>query len=240
MKVIIVKNYEELSRKSADLIIELVKNKPDAVLGLATGSTPLGLYKNLIAAVNTGEISFKDVKTLNLDEYVGLDGTHNQSYRYFMNENLFNSIDINIDNTFVPGGCGDNLEEICANYNFLLDTVSRDVQLLGLGGNGHIGFNEPGTPFSSTTHVVTLKPETRKANARFFNSPDEVPTEAVTMGIKNVLDAKSIILVASGTEKANAVNAMLNDEISETCPASALRLHPDVTVVIDEAAASKL
>lgn len=237
MKVII-ESAENAAKLAAQQYVELLKAKPDAVIGCATGSTPLGLYNELIRLNKDGVISFKDVTSFNLDEYVGLDGTHDQSYRYFMNHNFFDHIDIDAAKTFVPSGI--NLEA-AADYDVAINEAGGiDLQLLGLGVDGHIGFNEPGTPFGSTTHVVELIENTREVNARFFNSIDEVPTHAVTMGIKSVMNARSIILMAFGENKAEAVKGMILGDVTEDLAASILQLHPNVTVYIDEAAASLL
>ncbi len=240
MKIIIAEDYIDMSAKAAQFIIDEVAKNPHAILGLATGSTPIGLYQNLIEAYKSGAISFSQVTAVNLDEYIGLDGTHDQSYRYFMNDQLFNHIDIDITKTYVPSGVGENLQANATAYTALLEKHVQDIQLLGLGGNGHIGFNEPATPFNSTTHIVDLKQDTLEANARFFASIEEVPTKAITMGIQNVTNAKKILLVASGKGKASAVKAMVQGAVTESCPASILQQHANVIVVIDKDAASLL
>ena len=240
MNIIITKNYEELSTIAADILADIITKKPNATLGLATGGTPLGLYKNLIAKHKAGKLDFSEISSVNLDEYVGLDGTHNQSYRFFMNQNLFSSINIDEKNTHVPNGASPCAEAECAKYNDLLTKITIDLQILGIGGNGHIGFNEPGTSFDSTTHTVVLKEETRRDNARFFNSIDEVPTHAITMGISNIMAAKHILILASGEGKAQAIYDMVKVTPTENCPASALQNHPNVTVIVDLAAAKLL
>lgn len=240
MKIIITEDYQDMSKQASQYIIDIVKSNPSAVLGLATGSTPIGLYQNLIESNKKGEISFKNITTVNLDEYIGLQGTHDQSYRYFMNDQLFNHVDIDKNNTYVPSGVGEDMQSIADAYTALLNSKTQDIQLLGLGGNGHIGFNEPGTKFDSTTHIVDLKQDTLEANARFFANVSEVPTKAITMGIQNVMNAKSILLIASGANKAEAVRAMVKGEVSESCPASILQKHPSVVVVLDRASASLL
>ncbi len=240
MQIIITKNYDELSKKAADVVAEVIKQNPNAVLGLATGSSPIGLYKELIAKCSAGEISFKNIKTVNLDEYVGLEGTHDQSYRYFMNVNLFDHVDVDKANTNVPNGAAQDQAKECARYTALLGEMKQDIQVLGIGSNGHIGFNEPGTAFDSTTHIVDLTESTIKDNSRLFNDISEVPTKAITMGIKNVMDAKKILLVANGKNKAQAIYNMVKGEINENCPASVLQNHADVVVVVDEDAASML
>ncbi len=240
MKVIVTKNYEELSKVAAGVVIDVVKANPSAILGLATGSSPIGLYKELIAANKNGEVSFKNVSTVNLDEYVGLPQGHDQSYDYFMKDNLFNHIDIDIANTNLPKGDVSDLSAECARYTALLGKMQQDIQVLGIGSNGHIGFNEPNTPFDSTTHIVELAESTIKDNSRLFNDISEVPTKAITMGIANIMNAKKIIVVANGENKAKAVAAMVQGEITELCPASVLQNHKDVIVVVDEKAASLL
>lgn len=240
MKVIVVDNYQQLSATGAQIIADVIKSNPHAVLGLATGTSPIGIYQNLIEMCKRGEISFADVKTVNLDEYVGLDGSHPQSYRFFMNDNLFNHVDINKANTFVPNGVALNLEKECQRYTALVDSMQQDIQLLGIGSNGHIAFNEPGTDFQSTTHVVNLTENTIKDNSRLFDSIDQVPTKALTMGIKNIINAKRILIVANGKNKAQAVWQMVKGSVTVDCPASILQTHPDVTVVVDKDAASLL
>lgn len=237
MKIFIAKDYEELSTIAYGYIKDIVKSNPRAVLGLATGSTPLGIYR--LMAECAQKISYKEIRTVNLDEYVGLSATHDQSYRYFMQTNLFNKIDIPLQNTFVPDGTGDPVAE-CRRYDALLDTLPRDIQLLGIGTNGHIAFNEPGTPFESRTHTVTLNQSTIDANARFFQSINEVPRRAITMGIKDIMAAKRLLLVATGTNKADAIAKALKGKSDPSCPASVLQQHNDVVIVLDQGAASKL
>ncbi len=240
MKVIKVKNYDELSKVAADIIADLLKENPKATLGLATGSSPIGLYQNLIKKYEKGEISFKDVKTYNLDEYCELPKSHPESYYSFMHRNLFSHVDIKEENVHIPCSEGSDLEKLCKEYNDLLHKASIDLQLLGIGANGHIGFNEPNTSFEQETFVVKLTEKTRKDNQRFFNSLDEVPTHAMTMGIKNIMQAKKILLVASGANKQDAVKKLLSGEVTESFPASVLNNHPDVTVIVDEEAAKLL
>jgi|SRR5690554_1345443 len=238
MKIIIVQDYQELSERASQIIIALIENKPDATLGLATGSTPLGLYKVLIDKYDNNVVSFASIKTFNLDEYCGLPQEHPQSYYSFMHRHLFNHIDIMEKNINIPKGIGNDLTALCQEYNDKLSASTIDLQILGIGSNGHIGFNEPGTPFDQETFVVELTSETREANKRFFNSIDEVPQHAITMGIKNIIAAKKIILLASGIVKANAIRKLIFGKITEKFPASALKQHPDVTVIIDREAAS--
>ena len=240
MKVIITENYEEMSAKAAELIIGIVKNNPNAVLGLATGSSPIGTYQNMAKDYRENGTSYKNVTSVNLDEYVGLTADHDQSYAYFMRKNLFDFIDIDLTNTNLPSGSASDLQAECDRYNALLAGYQQDVQVLGLGSNGHIGFNEPGTPFDSVTHLVDLTENTIKDNSRLFASIDEVPRQALSMGIKNIMNAKSIIVVVSGKNKAKAVKGMVKGEITPELPASVLQLHPFVTVICDKDAASEL
>ena len=237
MKVII-DSAENIAAMAAQQYVDLLKRKPNAILGGATGSTPLGLYAELVRLNKAGEISFKDASSFNLDEYVGLDGTHDQSYRYFMDHNLFDHIDIDKARTRVPSGI--DVSDPAAYDKEIAAAGGVDLQLLGIGNNGHIGFNEPGTPFGSLTHIVELTESTREANKRFFASIDEVPTHAVTMGVKTVMQARSIILMAIGPAKAPIMKEMLQGPVTEQVPASVLQLHPDVTVYMDYEAASLL
>ena len=237
MKLEIIKadNYEEMSRIAAEKVIEKIKEKPNAVLGLATGSTPEGLYKLLIEDHKKHYTSYRYVKTVNLDEYVGLDKDDKNSYFTFMREKLFNHIDVNLDNTNVPDGTAANMEEEAIRYEKYIHEIGGvDLQILGIGHNGHIGFNEPGTSFKSTTHLIKLAERTREANARYFNSMDEVPTEAITMGIQSIMDSKEIILLVSGASKAEALKNLIYGEITEDFPASVLRLHNKVTIIADQ------
>lgn len=240
MKVIVCKNTEELANEALKVMLDVIKSKESPIIGLATGSSPIGLYNAMIRDHKENGTSYKNVKSVNLDEYVGLGIESDQSYVYFMNDNLFKSIDIDKKNTNLPNGKAVNMNEECERYTALLDSMPQDIQLLGIGGNGHIGFNEPGTPFDSTTHIVELQERTRLDNARFFSSLDEVPTHAITMGIKNIMNAKKILVVANGKGKADAVYSMVKGEITESCPASVLQKHNDVVVIVDEDAASKL
>ncbi len=240
MEIIRCKDYDECSKVAGDIFINAIKNNPNITLGLATGSTPIGTYKNMINAYNNKEISFKNVKTYNLDEYVGLPSTHPETYYNFMHTNLFNHVDINEENVHIPSASQENMHEDCKNYSNMLNSTTVDIQLLGIGANGHIGFCEPGTSFNQETFIVELTQKTREDNARFFNSIDEVPTHAMTMGIKNILNAKKIVIVATGENKAEAVKKLLSKEITTDFPASALHLHKDVVVIFDEAAAKLL
>lgn len=240
MKVIITENYDEMSKKAAEIMIDLVKKNPNAILGLATGSSPIGMYKYMAEDCANGGASYKNVFTVNLDEYVGLTADHDQSYAYFMRTNLFDHIDIDQKNTNLPCGSAPCTKTECDRYNALLETMQQDVQVLGLGSNGHIGFNEPGTPFSSVTHLVDLTENTIKDNSRLFKSIDEVPRQALSMGIKNIMQAKSILMVVSGKNKAEAVRGMVKGEVTPDLPASVLQLHPFVTIICDKDAASLL
>ncbi|MEG1755504.1 MAG: glucosamine-6-phosphate deaminase [Clostridia bacterium] len=237
---ILINTPEKLAQIAAQRYVELLHTKPDAVLGYATGSTPVGLYQELARFNQAGKLSFKKATTYNLDEYVGLEGTHDQSYRYFMNDNLFHHIDIPIENTHVPAGLGD-LDQIAADYEHAIEAAGGiDLQLLGIGHNGHIGFNEPGTPFGSVTHQVKLTESSITANSRFFASKDEVPKTAITMGIKTCMNARSIIFIALGKSKAEIVRKMLTGPVTEMVPASVLQLHPFVEIYLDQDAASLL
>ncbi len=235
---IIIDTPEKIAELAAERYVELLNRKPNAVLGYATGSTPLGLYAQLAKLNAAGKLTFKDATTFNLDEYAGLDGTHEQSYRYFMNKNLFEHIDIPMENTHVPSGtdtahAGDYDKAIAA-------AGGVDLQLLGIGHDGHIGFNEPGTPFGSITHVVDLTPMTREANARFFTSIDEVPTQAVSMGMKTIMNARQIVFIALGKDKAEIIKKMIDGDVTTEVPASILQLHPNCEVFLDHDAASLL
>lgn len=237
MKIIVAKNYEEMSARAFEVMAEVVKTNPQAVLGLATGSTPLGLYKNMIEDHKKNGTSYKQIKTVNLDEYAGLDESSDQSYVYFMRKNLFDSLDIDRKNTNIEDGTASDRTAECARYNALLHGLQQDIQVLGIGSNGHIAFNEPGTPFGSETHIVDLTESTIKDNSRLFKNIDEVPRQAFTMGLKNIMNAKKILILANGENKAQAVYGLVKGEVTENVPASVLQLHPDCTLVCDEAAA---
>ncbi|MFG6116699.1 glucosamine-6-phosphate deaminase [Halobacillus sp. MO56] len=237
VKVIVKEDYHEMSCAAAHFIESKIVENPGAVLGLATGGTPLDTYEELVKGYKKGKVSYRQACTLNLDEYVGLEEDHPQSYHYFMREKLFDHIDIDASNTHLPNGNAENIDHECQRYEGLIDEIGPpDLQVLGIGINGHIGFNEPGTSFDSTTHVVTLTESTRKANARFFPTPEDVPTHSITMGIRSILKSKQIILLASGEDKAPAIQRLLEGEIDEAFPASALKNHPDVTLIVDESA----
>ena len=240
MKIITVENYEEMSEIAAKIIGDEVRSNPYATLGLATGSTVLGVYARLRQMRANGEISFKNIKTVNLDEYVGLNSDNEQSYAYYMCNNLFDYIDIDLCNTFIPCGKAQDLNDECDGYNSLLDIIPRDLQLLGLGSDGHIAFNEPGSPFDSRTRVVQLEASTIKDNSRLFARQEDVPKSAITVGIADIMSAKQVLLLASGVNKAQAVKAMIQGEVSVNCPASVLQRHSNVTVIVDKLAASLL
>ncbi|MGL4763136.1 MAG: glucosamine-6-phosphate deaminase [Sarcina sp.] len=241
MNVIVVKDYAEMSKKAAEVMAELVNQKPEAILGLATGGTPVGMYENLIEMNKAGKVDFAKVTTVNLDEYVGLSGDHKKSYRFFMNDTLFNHININKEKTFVPNGLADDIEAECAKYDARIEELGGiDMQLLGLGGNGHIAFNEPEENLIVGSHLTGLTQDTIDANARFFASASEVPQTAVTMGLGGIMQAERILLIASGEGKADAVQTMMNGKITTDCPASMLQMHRNVTVIVDQAAAAKL
>ncbi len=235
MKYIVVKSYEELSNKAADLIAAQILVKPNCVLGLATGSSPVGTYQRLIADNKAGKIDFSTVTSVNLDEYVGLDGGNDQSYRYFMNDNLFNHVNIDKEKTFVPNGCAKDLKAEGEAYDQMIrDLGGIDLQLLGIGLDGHIGFNEPDDVFTGPTHEVKLDESTIKANARFFSNEDEVPKTAITMGMLSIMQAKKVLLVANGAAKKEIVEKAFFGPIDPKVPASILQLHPDVTVIFSE------
>lgn len=239
MNIIKAKDYRDLSRKAANIISAQVIINPDCVLGLATGSSPLGTYSQLIDRYKQGDLDFSRVRSVNLDEYKGLSHTNSHSYYYFMNENLFKHINIVPENTYVPNGMDENSERACSEHDEVIRNVGGiDLQLLGLGHNGHIGFNEPGDFFPKGTHCVTLAPSTISANARFFEKPRDVPTQAYTMGIQSIMRAKKILVIVSGQDKADIVNKAFFGQVTPLVPASILQLHPDVTIVADEAALS--
>lgn len=237
MKVV-VGNNDYISALIAEEFIKVINAKPNCVLGLATGTSPLQVYADLAKANKEGRVSFKDVATFNLDEYIGLEGTHNQSYRYFMNENLFNHIDINKDRTHVLKGVGDYLG-YANEYDKLIEKFGGiDIQILGIGSDGHIAFNEPGTPFDSLTHVAELAESTIVDNSRLFNDISEVPTQAVTMGLRSIMNARKIVLIATGKNKAQAIYNLLKGPQTEEVPCSILQDHPDCTIYVDEDAYS--
>ncbi|WP_017381392.1 glucosamine-6-phosphate deaminase [Paenisporosarcina sp. TG-14] len=234
MEVIQVDNYSAMSEKAARMIEEQICKNDRSILGLATGSTPLGLYEKLIEGHKTCGVSYKNVQSINLDEYLGLDKNHPGSYHTFMYENLFKEIDISMEHVYIPNSKPLSAGEECQRYDQVIERIGPiDLQILGIGSNGHIGFNEPGSDPNSTTHVVELAASTRKDNAHFFDSIEEVPTHAVTMGIKSILKSARILVLASGKRKAEAVKRLLNKDLSESFPASHLWNHEDVTLIVD-------
>ncbi len=241
MKIYVSDDYKDMSRKAANIVSAHVILNPSCVLGLATGSTPIGMYKQLIDWYNKGDLDFSQVKSVNLDEYVGLAPTHDQSYRYFMQHNLFDHVNIDPANTNVPNGLASDPEAECERYNQVIRSMGGiDIQVLGMGHNGHIGFNEPGQAFELETHVVNLTDRTIEANARFFASKDEVPKRAITMGIKSIMQARQILVVVSGEDKADIVKKAFFGPVEPQVPASILQMHPNVVLCGDKAALSKI
>ncbi|MBU3144173.1 glucosamine-6-phosphate deaminase [Clostridium sp. CF012] len=241
MRIIVVDNYEEMSKKAAMMIASQIMLKPNSVLGLATGDTPLGMYKELISLYSKNEVDFKEVTTFNLDEYYGLNRENHESYYNYMIVNLFKHVDINMENINVPNGMAENVDAVCLDYeDKIKEAHGIDMQVLGIGGNGHIGFNEPNVNFEAQTHLVNLDEETIEANSRFFDSIEDVPVKAISMGIKTIMNSKKIILLANGIGKAEAIERAVKGKISPKVPASILQLHNDVTLILDKEAASLL
>lgn len=241
IRIYAAENYDEMSEKAARIIAAQVIVKPECVLGLATGSSPVGTYQRLVERYKAGKLSFAGVTTVNLDEYKGLSGTHDQSYRYFMQHNLFDHVNIDVANTNVPNGLAEDPEAECQRYNQVIhDMGGIDIQVLGMGHNGHIGFNEPADHFPLETHVVELQESTINANARFFASKDEVPKKAMTMGIRSIMQARQILVVVSGEDKAEIVKKAFFGPVTPQVPASILQMHPNVVLVGDKAALSKI
>ena len=241
MRVILCDNYEEMSKEATRLVESQIILKPNCVLGLATGSTPVGMYKMLAEKHKNGTLDFSKVKTFNLDEYYPISRTNNQSYYYFMNENLFNDINVATENIHIPNGEAKDAEKECIEYEEKIEkTGGIDLQILGIGQNGHIGFNEPDENLKATTHITGLTESTINANSRFFDSVDEVPTKALTMVIATILKSKKIILMACGEEKSDALAELLTDDIKTDNPATMLKVHPDVVLICDKAAYSKV
>lgn len=241
MKLIEVKNYEQMCEIAASYISERVRENPNMTLGLATGGTPLGTYQKLIEDYQDGKTSYKQVVSFNLDEYIGLTGQNPNSYRYYMNDHFFNHIDIDQANTFVPNGTAEDFDQECKNYEEQIRANGGiDLQLLGIGSNGHIGFNEPGASFESYTHVVELTESTREANSIYFERLEDVPKKAITMGIASIMKSKEILLLVSGEHKYEALAKLLTGGITEQFPASILKQHPYVTIIADEAAVGNL
>jgi len=241
MKLILVKDYQEMSKQAAEYVIEKLLQNPSMKLGLATGGTPIGTYKFLIEDHKRNGTSYQNVKSFNLDEYVGLSATNENSYHYYMNDVFFNHIDIKKKNIHIPSGDVADIQKECEDYEKVLARHGGiDLQILGIGNNGHIGFNEPGTSFDSKTHIVKLAPSTIRANSRYFESMEEVPTRAVTMGISTIMQSKEILLLVSGESKSKALLKLWENEVDEYFPASVLKKHPAVTVIADEAAYAEL
>ncbi len=237
MKIIKFENYAEMSAAAADILAKQISVKGDSVLGLATGSTPVGTYKKLIELNKSGAIDFSGVKTVNLDEYYPIDPENKQSYRYFMNENLFDHVNIDKANTHVPNGAAADPDEEAANYEKIIKSMGGiDIQVLGIGGNGHIGFNEPEDSLYLYTHKTGLTPETIEANSRFFSEDEVMPNAALTMGMGSIFSAKKILLLINGKNKHTALMQLLTDRITTACPATLLKLHPNVTVLCDKEA----
>ena len=241
MRIIKAKDYKDMSRKAANIISGQIIMKPNCVLGLATGSTPIGTYEELVERYRNGDLDFSEVTSVNLDEYKGLPRENDQSYYYFMNDQLFRHVNINKDRTYLPNGMEPDSDKACAEYNRIIASVGGiDLQLLGLGHNGHIGFNEPADSFELETHCVDLTDSTIQANQRFFASYDDVPKQAYTMGIKTIMQAKKVLVVVSGEDKAEIVKKAFFGQVTPRVPASILQIHKDVTIVADEAALSKI
>lgn len=241
MEIIIKNNYQEVSEAAAEYLLNVVKSKPTAVLGLPTGSSPIGMYKILVSEYKNNNVSFENVKTFNLDEYMGLDRNNDQSYYYFMNENLYSHVNLKPENINIPDGMAKDINQEAIRYENKLKTEGpMDIMFLGIGNNGHIGFNEPDEYFEPFTHEVKLTQDTIEANARFFEKIEDVPTKAITMGVKTISSARKIVLIAVGSAKATAIAKAVNGKITPQVPASILQMHDDVTVIIDKEAASKL
>ncbi len=235
IKIIIKDSYEDMSKKAAQLIGAQVTLKPNSVLGLATGSTPEGTYKNLIEMYRNDILDFSETITFNLDEYFNLDEKNENSYAYYMNEKFFNHINVKKENIYIPSGITGNVKKTCLDYDKLIFSYGKiDLQLLGIGTNGHIGFNEPDVHFEAGTHLVDLDDKTIESNARFFKNIDEVPKQAISMGIRNIMQSKKVILLANGSSKVDAVYKMLFQEITPSLPASILQVHNDVTIIVDK------
>ncbi|MDR3601375.1 MAG: glucosamine-6-phosphate deaminase [Desulfosporosinus sp.] len=238
MRIIKARDYNDMSKKAANMIAAQILLKPNSVLGLATGSTPIMTYKYLIKLFEDETISFSDVKTINLDEYIGLNKENANSYYFFMCNNFFNFINIKPENVHIPDGTAEDLEKVCSDYETMIqENNGIDLQILGIGNNGHIGFNEPDLKFEAVTHCINLDEETIKANSRFFENEEEVPKKAITMGVKTIMNARKIILLANGSGKAETIFKSLYGKIDPALPASILQLHPDVTFILDKEAA---
>ncbi len=241
ISLIVTKDYKAMSMKAAAIVSAQITLNPNSVIGLATGSTPEGMYKELVRMYRVNMIDFSKVTTFNLDEYYQLDPLNNQSYMYYMNKHLFKHVNLRNENTHIPNGMSIDIDKVCHKYDQkMIDSGGIDLQVLGIGTNGHIGFNEPDVHFEAGTHLVELDPNTINANARFFNSFDEVPKKAISMGIRNIMHARKIVLLANGENKQNIVHDMLFGRITSKLPASILQLHNDVTMILDEDAAAKI
>ena len=241
MQIYKVKNYQEMSRKAANIIAAQVILKPDSILGLATGSSPVGTYQHLTEMYQQGDVDFSQVTTVNLDEYKGLGGSDPQSYRYFMNANLFHKVNIPYEHTYIPDGTESDSIKACDDYNRLLsETGSADIQVLGLGHDGHIGFNEPSDHFEAGTHCVDLTEQTIQANKRFFDREEDVPRQAYTMGIGNIMSSHRILVLVSGKDKASILKQVVQGPVTPQVPGSILQFHPDCTIIADEDALSEL
>ncbi|MGI6050593.1 MAG: glucosamine-6-phosphate deaminase [Acetivibrionales bacterium] len=235
MKLIKTKNYEEMSQKAANVVSSVVTLKPDCVLGLATGDTPVGMYRILAERNKKGDLDFKNIKTVNLDEYVGLSAEHPQSYQYFMNQNLYSKVNLSSNNTHIPDGLAKDPEQECKRYEELIYSLGGiELLVLGIGNNGHIAFNEPDDSFPKETHVVKLTEDTRRVNGRFFDSLDEVPYYAISMGMKSIMSARAIMLLASGEVKKKILYESIYGPITPMVPASVLQLHPNLLVITDQ------
>jgi len=240
MKIHVLNSKELVNKTVSEHLIKFVREHKTGVLGLATGSTPIGIYEALVKDHKENNTDYSQIRTINLDEYVNLDQNHPESYYSFMHRNLFDHINVKPEHIHLPNGNEKDLEMACKSYNDVLKNNQPDIQILGIGANGHIGFNEPGTSFDSSVHIIELQEQTRLDNARFFDSMDDVPKKAITMGIKNIMDAKRIILIAFGENKSEAVYQMVKGKVTENLPASILQKHNNVEIYLDESAASKL
>lgn len=241
MRILVCKDYDEMSQKAAQMILSQITLKPNCVLGLATGSTPIGMYDNLVRMYQQGMVDFSEVQTFNLDEYLGLSPTNEQSYHYFMNEHLFNHVNIDKNHIHIPNGMADSIEDECRRYDQLIEEAGGiDIQVLGIGNNAHIGFNEPTINFEKGTHIVELDESTREANARFFNHIDEVPERAITMGTGSIFKSRKIMLLATGANKAQAIYDTVHGKVQPEVPASILQFHNDIVLILDEEAAQLL
>ena len=241
MRILVCKDYDAMSQKAAQMILSQITLKPNCVLGLATGSTPIGMYENLVRMYQQGIVDFSEVQTFNLDEYLGLLPTNQQSYHYFMNNHLFNHVNINKNHIHIPNGMADSIDEECQRYDQLIEEAGGiDIQVLGIGNNAHIGFNEPTINFEKGTHIVELDESTREANARFFNHMDEVPKRAITMGTGSIFKSRKIMLLATGANKAQAIYDTVYGKVQPEVPSSILQFHNDIVLILDEEAAQLL